>query len=86
MREVYEYKNRIYLNEDLVDEAICELEEEPRNNQDPSDYIDFLSVWKYDVDKLDADDWEVFKDWCHQEKLKPSHASSLERYYKELGK
>ena len=46
MREAYEYKDKVYLTEDLVHEAICELEEEPRNNQDPNDYIDFAMVWK----------------------------------------
>lgn len=81
MREAYEYKDKVYLTEDLVHEAICELEEEPRNNQDPNDYIDFAMVWKYDVEVLDLDDWETFKDWCKQEGLKPQKASSVERYY-----
>lgn len=83
--KAYEYKNKIYLNADLVDEAICELEE-PRNNLDPSDYIDFAMIWEYDVEKLDASSWETFKMWCMQEGLNLSHASVVDRYFKELEK
>ena len=84
MRTVYEFNGNICFSENDVDNAIESQDDEPVNNCDPHDYIGFASIWEYDVYELDADAWDTFKMWCEQENLKPSHASSVERYYKEL--
>ena len=86
MRVVYEYdKNgKLYLNDGALNDAIIELDDEPVNNCDPSDYIDFESIIKYDVTEHDANSFDTFKMWCEQENIKPSHASSVERYWKEV--
>jgi hypothetical protein len=83
MREAYEYMGKIYLSDSKLDEAIEEAIGHDYNNGVGLESAVEREFYNY-VDKLNADDWETFKDWCIQENLKPSYASSVERYYKEL--
>lgn len=85
MKQVYEYQGYICIGDNALDEAIEKYhEDEAVNNTDPHDYIDYDSIMAYDVYKLDEMSWDTFKLWCKQEKLNPSHAESVRKYFSEV--
>lgn len=81
-RTIYEYQCKIYLNADDLNAHLNETLGSNYNNIDFEDTAEYEQTWEYDVEELDLDDWNTFKEWCIQEKLNPSHARSVERYYR----
>jgi hypothetical protein len=88
--EIYEYKGRYFFSLEDLDEYIMDNHDDPVNNTDPCDYLDFESIHDHEVEtieyeKLSNDDkWDVFKAWCKDERKPVSHASSVIEFHKLL--
>ena len=76
---MFRYNDRLYLEKD-IDQAICDEIGSNYNNVDPADTAEFMEVFTFDCEPLDKNDWAVFKEYCKQEGLNPSHAEVVRKY------
>ena len=80
---MYRYNDRLYLEKD-IDQAIVDVIGSDYNNIDPTDTGVFMQTFYYDCEPLDKNDWAVFKEYCKQEGLNPSHDKVVEEYMRKV--
>lgn len=80
---VYEYKNKIYLDVNDLNDAIAEEVGKNMNNRDPYASHEFEQEWE-DVEVLNANAWETFNAWRKQEGIKDTNGNAVIEYYNKI--